>query len=271
MKINTKTKNTLKKILLCVLGVALIFGAFTLVSDYKSEELKTVHVSYHIGDLNNSGAPIENENAMYSDAFECAGLTITPAFDSQVEFKVAFYDSNGQFISLVPKTAVTTTYDVPDLATHARVVLTPKNTYENDDDKIGLIEKIELANDIEIKVFKDQLSYEKVDITADVALNGTYFTNSQTEGSPLVYDAEKEEFTVSTLIEVDDSSALLIKSTTPGQTYRYAILDSSENVIEVDYIKYDGEGMYKIDLPNDAHYVRIVMNISATYDAWLAK
>lgn len=271
MKINTKTKNTLKKILLCILGVAVIFGTFTLVSNYKSQEMKEVHPVYHIGDLNNSGAPIDNENAMYSDAFECAGLTITPEFDSKVEFKVAFYNSYGEFISIVPKTSNVTTYDVPDLATHARVVLTPKSTYDNEDDKIGIMERMDFANDIVIEVFKEQLAYEKVDVTPDEATVGTYFGPGQTVGSPLVYDVTKEGFVVSELIDVEDASALLVKSNHPRETYRYAILDSSENVIEEAYFKYDDDGMFRLELPNDACYVKLALNVDGTYDAWITK
>ena len=274
MKIKYKTRKTLSQILsvvlVCVLGLGAICGVSALSTKLK-EETKEIHLTYHIGDIGNDGTPIDYENAMYSDAFECGGLTITPEFDSQVMFKVAFYDSNGEFVSITEKAEKATVYDVPLFATHARVILSPKITYENEDDRIGLVEQINFANDITVKVFKDQTAYEMIEFKFDTENDNAYFSDEQTVGSPLVFDSECDDMTMSALIDVSEAEILMVKSNHPHKTYRYAVLDRAENVIEVEYMSYDGDGMVKIDLPNNAYYVRLVVSTDGTYNLWLGQ
>ena len=154
-----RTKSTLTKVIAIILGVALLGGCATLISNFANNKYEEVHPSYKIGSLNSEGGYVEDEGSMYSEHFECRGIKITPTFDSKVKYRVAFYEEDGTFVSMTTENAKKTQPEVPENAMYARVLITPK---DDEDGKISIVEKFDYANDITIYVLKDgvELEYE---------------------------------------------------------------------------------------------------------------
>ena len=274
MKFKYKTKKRVGKILsivlLCAIAVGAIFGVSAIAKKLNSD-VKTLNLSYHSGTLNSNGLPEDNANAMYSEEFVCAGLSITPEFDSNVEYRVAFYDINSAFISMTALESLATTPDIPTSAVHARILITPKATYDNEDGKLSYFERLDLANDLTVKVFRKQASYDQFEIVFDEELEGKIFSSTPTVGEPLAFNWETEQFAVTEAIAVHDVDSLLINSTIPNSFARYAFLDSSENFISGSSVQTDDEGYLRIDIPDNVTYIRIILDNSATYYAWFVK
>ncbi|MBO5850950.1 MAG: hypothetical protein J6R29_01295, partial [Clostridia bacterium] len=121
------TKNTFKKIGAVLLAGALSIGAIfgiAKLGEALDTPTKTIHTSYHVGGLNDSGKFTDSNASIYSDAFECQGLKITPDFDSNVSYEVFYYDHNEQF--LFSSGSKTDFYESDDtFAKYARIEITP--------------------------------------------------------------------------------------------------------------------------------------------------
>ena len=157
-------KNT-KNIILIILACVLTFGAiFSVVSLFKAseEDIKTINPTYAVGGLTENGKYLETEESIYTkDAFECQGLTITPDFESVVKYQVFFYAPNNIFMTNSElRDDVFTSDEIPLDAQYCRIVITP-----NEDDKISWYEKNGYANQLEIKVYKEQ-NYSQADLFA---------------------------------------------------------------------------------------------------------
>ncbi len=168
-----KLKKNWKKILglvVVVFGLVLTIG---LISSLTGREKVSISSSaFSRGDLDASGEYVESETSIYtSELFECRGLTVTPEFESKVFYKIFFYNEDGIFINATEKTARTSekyTGTVPELAKYARIAVYPKFT--EDDSKIKFYEVISYANDLEIKVDRDQ-KFKVRDIYAEARKN----------------------------------------------------------------------------------------------------
>lgn len=151
-----KKQNIFYTLLCIILGIGIIGGTAAVANKLSDEEYKKVNLSYKNGNINEYGAFFEDENAIYSEDFECQGLIITPKFDSKVNYTVYFYDKDGAFISKTENMSETVKEIAPLNATKARIVLTFDDSVENKDKKISFTEKLDMQNDIEVKVLKDQ-------------------------------------------------------------------------------------------------------------------
>ena len=149
----------IRLILICALGIGIVAGVSTLVNRYKADEYKTVVTTYAKGDVTEQGAFFKTDSAIISDSFACAGLTITPKFDSQVKYKAVFYGENGNYISQTSYFTNSQALIIPTGVSQARIVIMPKDGVD-EDGKIGLLERLDYASDIKIEVYKKQPVYE---------------------------------------------------------------------------------------------------------------
>lgn len=150
-----KTKKTLKGIGLGVLGVATLIGAAATINHFKADEdgLVKVHLNYDIGGLDSNGEYEETEESIYTkNAFESQGLKVTMDFDSNIDYELFFYDQYGEFISSTGKLDKNFDGEIPVIASHARIEITPKE----DEDGIKWYEKSGYAKQIEVKVAEKQ-------------------------------------------------------------------------------------------------------------------
>ena len=162
-KMKRKTWETIGIVVVCTaLVVGILGGLVALFGEEKTT--KEISPSFSIGGLKSDGTYLETKESIYTkEVFECRGLTITPDFESQVSYQIFFYDAEGEFLEATPK--LTGTFNqVPDTATHARMVIIPK-----DDTEIKFWEINKYVKELQIEVLVDQtfvadetLAYDKI-------------------------------------------------------------------------------------------------------------
>lgn len=275
---NYKTKRTFKQILSVALAGLAAFGAvFGLVklSEVLNAETEVIHPTFSVGGLTVDGKYEETDGSIYTkDSFECQGMSVKLDFDSNVSYQAFFYDELDKYISATAVYGESMELEVPETAVYARLEVTPTwaEDVEEEDRIVKWYDVASYANQVEISVLKDQSYREKlkVEIEVDSAHAGYYFSPDQEKGEPLVMDTPSVEGMVtSTLIDVAEYEYLSIKSNHPNTTYRYAVLNSAEKIIEIKTLRYNSDGSAKITLPDKAAYVRLVIDENGEYDAWL--
>ena len=129
-KIKVLTKNKFNKVLGVILSVAVSLGALVgigaIATSIENDPLKTITPTYHVGGLDNEGKFQESNKSIYSDLFECKGLKITPDFESDISYRVFYYDSNETYLDKVDK--IFDAYvSEPNFASFCRIEITPIN------------------------------------------------------------------------------------------------------------------------------------------------
>ena len=152
-----KTKKTLKGILGGALCVASIIGTGAVINNMvnRADEdgLVKVHLNYDIGGLDANGEFEETDASIYTkNAFEAQGLKVEVDFDSTVDYELFFYDKYGDFISSTGALEKNFDDEIPLVASHARIEITPKA----DEDGIKWYEKSGYASQLTIKVNEKQ-------------------------------------------------------------------------------------------------------------------
>lgn len=153
--IKIKTKSIIKKIALALAGIAALtgigFGVKAIV-DYTKNDLKTISLSFEVGNLGADGKFVEDEATLYTkDAFACDGLQIKPDFDSTVSYQLFFYDDLDNFMESTD--ILTEAYAGGVHDGYARMVVIPTN---DEDDKISWTEKMSYPKQLSVKVSKTQ-------------------------------------------------------------------------------------------------------------------
>ena len=153
------SKRTWKVILSWVLTIALaigvVCGVVAVVKAIDSDN-RTVVSTWARGSLDEEGKYIESKEHIYTkNAFECDGLEISLDFDATIEYKVVFYDKNGDMLTQNGSTEFMSgafddeTSTVPEDAHYARVVVTPL-----EDENVSRLEVGEYSGQIKISVAK---------------------------------------------------------------------------------------------------------------------
>ena len=242
MRISRKTQNTIKNVVSAVLAIAILLGVASLIGGLTradDEERVKVHPTFSVGGLNEEGKYIEDDGTIYTkEAFECQGLKIDLDFEKTICYEVYFYDENGNFLSSTEKTNENSKPVLPDGATHARIVITPdwellevKNTKDR---VVKWYEVAKYANQVEIKVNKDQYEYEFV--FNEVSLSdSTYFT----------FDEDCYYMANGTRMESNDYNTYVFVATGKCQFYMESGAEHAQFVIQngdgfVRYQKTDG-------------------------------
>ena len=160
-----KRKSKFKSIIGAVLGIALLVGSVAGVAAFAKRDTKTIGSSaFSRGAVNiETGSYEKSETTLYTeDLIPCVGLEITPDFDSDVSYRVFFYNMDKQFIGYTKeyKDAEVFANSVPDSAWYCRIMLIPSGLDEDGkaikDFKIKFWETYKYASDLKIKVAKDQ-------------------------------------------------------------------------------------------------------------------
>ena len=170
-------KTRITKIGTTFLAIVVLIGVIGITFAFFGEEktTKKISPSFSIGGLKSDGKYLETKESIYTkELFECRGLTITPDFESQVSYQIFFYDAEGEFLEATPK--LTGTFNqVPDTATHARMVITPMN-----DEEVKFYEIRGYAKQLELVVSKNQ----KLPVADEPEIGDTgNGDSSDTEGS----------------------------------------------------------------------------------------
>lgn len=158
MKISLKGKSIIKKVALALAGVAALtavgFGVKAIV-DYTKEDLKTISLSFEVGNLGADGKFVDDESTLYTkEAFACDGLQLKLDFDNQINYQIYFYDDLDNFIESTAVLSESYSGCVHD--SYARLVIIPTN---DEDDKISFTERFTYPKQLTIKVNNVQDSY----------------------------------------------------------------------------------------------------------------
>lgn len=169
-----KTKQTIKTILLSLLGVGVVVGVgagINALVEKQDDELKTIHPTFIIGSLDENGKFEESTSSIYTkNAFECLGLEIKVDFDNCINYQVFFYEADGDFLSTTPVMEGNNEITTPKNATHARLEVTPNWTKLGDDyaeeenQVVKWYEISKYSSQLEISV----LAVQNGDVTADL-------------------------------------------------------------------------------------------------------
>lgn len=157
MKISLKGKSIIKKVALALAGVVAItaigFGVKAIV-DYTQDDLKTVSLSYDVGNLGSDGKYVQDAGTLYTkDSFACYGLQVKPDFDTTVNYQIFYYDILDNYISSTPFLTDGYSGEAPVNGAYARIVIEPRN---DEDSKISLWEKYGYTSQLSVKVKKNQ-------------------------------------------------------------------------------------------------------------------
>ncbi len=159
-----KTKKTFKTIISAVLAVAVVGGVVALCTSlFKKDEdgLKTIHPTFSVGGLTNTGKYEDTEYSIYTkESFGCQGLKVEVDFDSNIEYQVYFYDTDDNFVSVSESFVEGHTFEVPDTALYARLEVTPiwESNVEEKDKELGYFDTFKYGNQLTVKVNEKQLS-----------------------------------------------------------------------------------------------------------------
>ncbi len=144
-------------VLVCAMLGGIIY-AIVVAVDGKVKTEKISASEFSLGGLDENGKYVETKESIYTkDAFGCYGLTVTPEFESQVKYQIYFYDSTGEFLSKTNVLEKAYTDEVPLLASHARIVITP-NEEDGETVTMNVFNKSKYAKQLTIKVNKEQKS-----------------------------------------------------------------------------------------------------------------
>ena len=150
IKFNKKTKNIILIVLSCVMLFGAIFGLVALFRQDKTT--KEINPVFAIGGLTEDGKYKETEESIYTkESFECQGLKIELNFESNVSYRVFFYNSNNDFVESTTSLSTNYNEELPLMATTCRIVITPTS-----DKEIKWYEKSQYANQLTINIDKKQ-------------------------------------------------------------------------------------------------------------------
>lgn len=163
VRVSRKTKNVIYRVFTIILSMALfagaIFGIYKLVEKSK-EKTKTIHPSFSVGELTETGEFKESSTSLYSERFKCQGLTIEIDFNHSISYSIYFYDKDGKFKSNVENSDddfISTS--VPEDAIYARIVITPDKV-DNTAVELNWLNKGKYTKQLHITVNKEQKTIE---------------------------------------------------------------------------------------------------------------
>ena len=159
----TNTKKNYETIGIVFLSIVLILGIIGGIALFGEEKTtKKPNLSWSVGGLNTEGQYLKTKETIYTkDIFACKGLSVTLDFESQVQYKIFYYNADGTFAGATTEW-LTSNYVIPetDSYTHARIVVKPLN-----DDEVAFYEVYKYAMGITIEVLKNQSNQPSVEDT----------------------------------------------------------------------------------------------------------
>lgn len=210
-----KTKSIIKKVALALAGIVAVsavgVGVAKLV-EYMQDDLKTISPSFDVGNLGADGKYVNDESTLYTkEAFQCDGLQIKLDFDNEIDYQIFFYDDLDNFIESTEVLSAAYSETVHD--GYARIVIIPNN---DEDDKIGLTERLTYPGQMTIKVAKEQnVEYLNVFNKRLKLVNSVHearfvygHVSKDQTGNYIFVDSDKEAITSYDLISVDGGSTL---------------------------------------------------------------
>lgn len=145
-RLSTKGKWSLVWVLIAVLSLGMVSTAVKLNDSVKTDTLKAY--DYEIGGLTSTGSENSSKGSIRTkDFIPTDGLEVIMQEDSEVTYKLYFYNADESFLS-VQEADQTGDFKFPSTgnnAAYVRIVITP-----TDDTEITLLEKGGYCDDIKV-------------------------------------------------------------------------------------------------------------------------
>lgn len=271
-------KSIIKKIALALAGVAALtavgFGVKAIV-DYTKNDLKTINLSYDVGNLGADGKFVDNAGTLYTkEAFACYGLQVKPDFDSTVNYQIFYYDILDNYISSTSVLSDGFSDEAPINGAYARIVIEPR---DDEDGKISLTERVKYPSQLIVKVKKEQNVNERYitfcgrPMQVCVDLNNLVFESGLTlETAPFAWKFMASRCVTSKqYLKVDGGSTISYDPTSikgesyaPWATYfEFSGLPSEETYIGY---QYTGAEAQEVVLNKKAQYVILLVDFGAS-------
>jgi hypothetical protein len=262
-------RKTWVKVLCIVLACFTLGGAiFGIVKATDEQKTKKVVASWSIGGLDSNGKYKESDETIYTTKpIEALGLTITPKFNSDVSFKVFYYDRDYNFLYATEQMTETYTNN-GSYPKYARVVVTPK-----EDESINVFEIVKYSRQLTLKNNKVQkYLYDKnlYEIDEDLYTLEKHY-NGTVGGSIVAYidnEGVDSHDTCSKLVEVGDAQKLVLFGTS---TYAHVYFaDGDQKIIAAPVFNFStptndyfhemvgSNHFVSFDIPEGTRYVGIV-------------
>ncbi len=153
-----KTKRTSTLIVSVLLIVGIIAGAVAALSSCGGRDedgLITIHPSFEVGGLTETGHYKETETSIYTkERFECEGLKIALDFDAKLTYRVYFFDELDNCTASTDELSLGDEVVVPEGAEYARIVITPAwdDDVTDEDKELGFLDCMKYSGKITVKV-----------------------------------------------------------------------------------------------------------------------
>lgn len=287
----SKTRNvkkTVKNIMSVFLAVLLcfcaIFGLTKIFGDNTQSMKKISSTIFHVGGLNVKGEYVDTDDTIYSDLFECRGLTIEQDFESLSKYQVFFYNEDKVFIGRTDEFRQES-YSIDDefdIAKFCRVVINPMQSGDDSETfKIRFYEVLGYANDLTIKVYSKQnfvsknyvvnavlsnvaFSYSSGDLTRVLTsvdeLNTAIFTDVNASVSGSLVSFSKNENVNVLGINVNAIGSLKIDNTT-SSVQSVMFFKSDKTYLSTGTV--DTAASIILKVPDSASYCLIAYNSNA--------
>ena len=152
MRISKKTKKLLTTIA-CVALVVIVIGFTVSLFGNEDTDYKTKFVTWKVGSIDQYGKHLsDSEGTLYTpERIDCTGIEIYTEFDTDYSITVFYYDENDSFISqeVLENGHEYSIENFPEGAVGLRLTLLNN---EDEDGKIGLLEKGKYTSKVTIKV-----------------------------------------------------------------------------------------------------------------------
>lgn len=212
-------KNVLAVFLVVVLAAGVIGGGIAL-GKYIKDKKTTVTTIWERGVIAADGRVDSNNNSIHTkDLFECRGLEIEPKLDANVTYRVAFYDSNKEFLEMTDYR--TTKFKSSELSLFAQYARVEINAGVVDGEKveIGLLKITSYSKQLKIKVDKKQQSLSaRLNV---ISMNNV--AESRGEGwvfPDTSFSQYKTGFFWTNEIDVTDANTMVVKLKTETLNHR---------------------------------------------------
>lgn len=147
-------------IIVTALLLASVAGIFVIINKPKAAKgYELANADFSIGSLDTTtGRYVESDGSLYTkDGFDCkAGVKVELDFDSNIKWKVFFYDDIDSFVSCSEEFDATNEVEAPTTATRARIMITPiwDNELDVDDQTIKWYSINKYAKQLTVSVEK---------------------------------------------------------------------------------------------------------------------
>ena len=156
-----KKKRKVRKIITVIIIVGILAGAVALTAALTKKTkdkdgFLEISPGFSVGSLDENGEFVSSkESLVMKNAVAADKIKVLLEFDSELSYQLYFYDEYDNFISAGVALRKGCEAELPEGATHFRVLVTPIWATDAEDTEINFFEKFGIADKITVKVYEE--------------------------------------------------------------------------------------------------------------------